>query len=167
MYISELLQTAPLFSSFNQSELQVLEQAFSVDVYEDGHEFVREDERNRTMFLIIEGEVMVTRKRPNAAGYDLIKKLTPGQVFGLVSLLDTGRCTATCRATGKVRAASLPSDAFELLMYNNASIAHHFQAIVTQQLTRDIQLSEKDLAAMMKSGDTKNIRRAAESRSTD
>jgi len=165
MHISKLLQTARLFSYFSQSELEIFEKAFSVNTYEDGHEFTKEGERNRTMFLIVEGDVEVTRHRPGIVGYDLIKKLGPGQVFGLASLLDNGYYTATCRTAGAVKVASLAREAFDFLVHNNASIARRFQVVVTKQLTRDIRLSEGDLAAMLESGNTNKIRRAAESRS--
>jgi len=82
MHISKLLQTAPLFSYFSQPELQIFEKAFSVNTYEDGHEFTKEGERHRTIFLIFEGDVEVTRHRPGIAGYDLIKKWAPGKSSG-------------------------------------------------------------------------------------
>lgn len=167
MHLSDILQTIPMFSCFNQNELSVLEKAFSVDTYSDGHQFIKEGARNHTMYLVIDGEVIVTRNRFAEAGYDLIKKLGPGQIFGLISLIDQGRCTASCRAAGAVKAASLPREAFDLLMHTNAAIARHFQTVIVRQLNQDTQVSNEELADLLESGNTKHIRRIAETRSED
>ena len=165
MNIRELLQTAPIFSCFDQSQLRALEQAFSVQTFNEGHEFTREGERNRTMYLIVEGEVMVTRNRRDTAGFELVKILGTGQIFGLITLLDKGYCTASCRALGDVKVASLPSEAFDVLMHNNAAIARNFQTVIVRQLTHDFHIADSTLIGMIESGDAKDIRRIAEIRS--
>lgn len=167
MQLTDLLQTVPMFSGFSQSEIAALDKALRVESFEDGHYFIREGARNQTMYLVIDGEVLVTRNRIDAPGYDLIKKLGPGDIFGLISLIDAGNCTASCRASGTVQAASLPRAAFDLLMHNNTSIARHFKDVVARQLNHDMQVPYDKIADLIETGSTSDIRRFAEERNKE
>ena len=162
MLLADLLQTVPMFSDFTQGEIMILEKVLRVQSYRDGHTFIKEGTGNQTMYLIIDGEVQVTRTRANAPGYDLVKKLGQGDIFGLISLIDRGISTATCRASGKVEAASLPRPAFDLLMNNHASIAKHFKRLVARQLAHDIKVPIDEIADLIEAGNTEEIRRFAE-----
>ncbi|MCG6872035.1 MAG: cyclic nucleotide-binding domain-containing protein [Gammaproteobacteria bacterium] len=162
MNLSELLQTRPEFSTFSQRELAALEKALCVTRHESGHQFLSEGQRGGMMFLIVEGEVRVTRKSHEQSGYELSRKLGPGDVFGLVSLIDPGKCTATVSAETPVTVASLPRQAFVLLMHNHAPIATHFQQLVTDQLARDLHRPASEMQRLLADGHTGAIRAAAE-----
>jgi CRP-like cAMP-binding protein len=61
----------------------------------------------------------------------------PGEIFGLIGLIDHVRRTATCTAAGPVVVASLPSSAFTFLYTMHASLGYCFQRLVAVQLARD------------------------------
>lgn len=163
MDLNELIQTVPLFSSFSQAELTALEKMFSVYEYEDGHYFTREGKSHNALFLVVDGEVLVKKKRPNQPGYDVLKKLAPGDLFGFVSLIDHGPATASCQATGKVMVASAPYEAFQLLLHKHATIAQHFQAMLAEQLSQAVHAEKQYLGELISSRDTQQIRAFLES----
>jgi CRP-like cAMP-binding protein len=142
---NDFLQRVPVFAEFGPGELSALERAMTVDRYPDGHVFIGETEPGESLFLIIEGRVIATHKRLNIRGMDVVEHLEPGELFGIISLIDNGPSWATYRAAGAVTAASLPIGAFELLFTAHAPIAHHFQNLIAMQLARDLRTCAKTL----------------------
>ncbi|MDQ2696658.1 MAG: cyclic nucleotide-binding domain-containing protein [Pseudomonadota bacterium] len=140
------LQTVPTFAEFRPAELAVLNQAMIVDEYPDGHIFVGENRRGGAVYLIVEGKVVATHKRARMRGVDIYEELGPGDLFGLVSLIDHRHEWATYRAVGPVVAASLPYNVFDLLFTANAPIAHHFQNLIALQLAHDLRACAEALA---------------------
>lgn len=143
----DFLQSVPALAEFEPAELAILEHAMVVGDYPGGHEFIGEDARAQAMYLIVEGEVVATHRRIKLRGVDVIERLGPGDLFGLVALIDHAHEWATYRAVGPVRAASLPYNAFELLFTANAPIAHHFQDLIALQLARDLRACIQTIAA--------------------
>jgi CRP/FNR family cyclic AMP-dependent transcriptional regulator len=139
MDISGFLIADPLFNSFSASEIDILARAMSTSHYPDGHVFIKEGERGDAFYLILDGEVSVTRKSATERGAEHIRTLGPGELFGLIALVDHGKRAATCTAIGEVTAAVLPVSAFDLLFQSNAPIAHHFQYVIARQLAHDLR----------------------------
>ena len=139
MNISEFLLANPIFDAFPQSEIEVLERALAVSQYPDGHVFIREGKRGDACYLILEGEVSVTRASKTERGTEQVHTMGPGELFGLIALVDHGKRAATCTAVSEVTAAALPLNAFEVLFEFNAPIAHHFQYAIARQLARDLR----------------------------
>ncbi|MDX5151905.1 MAG: cyclic nucleotide-binding domain-containing protein [Acidiferrobacterales bacterium] len=139
MTLSEFLQANPLFDSFSRPEIETLEKAMSTSRYPDGHLFVKEGKKGDACYLILEGEVSVTRESKAERGAEQVRMMGPGEMFGLIALIDHGKRAATCKAVGEVTAASLPPTAFDLLFQSDAPIAHHFQFVIARQLARDLR----------------------------
>jgi len=165
MDLHDLLQSAPIYADFSQHELDLLERAFSVARYRDGHHFTREGERGHGFFMVVEGKVDVARRRKGRPGMDVVRTLNPGEVFGFVSLLDLGPSTASCIANGEVTVASLPKQAFDLLLNRQASIAQHFQAAVARELANATGGDPDGILEMLRSGDKYLVRAMIESAS--
>ncbi len=155
--LSELLQIASMFAGFTRSELDVLAKVMSVDDYSDGHLFISEGEGGEAMYLIIEGEVLVSRRKPMGVGFELHKKIDSSEIFGVISLIDSGPRSASCRAVGPVKAASLQRSAFDLLFNIEAPIAHQFHYLIARQLAHDVQTFNQLLGEIVLSGDDTKI----------
>lgn len=145
MNLAEFLVLCPLFDGFPAPELDVMEKAMLVKRYPDGHEFIKEGQRGDAMYLILQGAVSVTRLNKHGRTVERIQTMKPGDMFGLLSLIDHSKRSATCTAGGEVTAASLPGSAFELLYQANAPIAHHFQWCIARQLARDLRAFDEAL----------------------
>lgn len=163
MNLNELLQSVPAFSRFTQAELETLERALCVDTYPDGHTFIKQGKRAACMYLVIEGTVKVSRKNALSRGFDVNKTLVAGDVFGVISMIDQGPSTATCRAEGTVVAASLPHTAFDMLLHTRAPISDHFKGLVAAQLARDTSADHRLMASLVDKSAGRQIRRIAES----
>jgi CRP-like cAMP-binding protein len=154
MKFSEFLLTVPAFREFSQAELDALEKALVVENYPDGYEFTREGKRADSLHLVIEGKVEATQRRHWDKGVDVIETFGPGDMFGLIALIDHARRSASCTAVGPVKVASLIRSAFMLLYESNAPIALHFQTMVARQLAHDIRTYNQAVRNALRSGDT-------------
>jgi CRP-like cAMP-binding protein len=137
MDFHKFLQTVPDFSDLTNEQLSVLEQAMVVSTHPDGYTFFEEHTRSDRIYLLIEGHISVTHNRGKKCGFLEIKKLHPGEWFGVVSVIDNGKHEATCKAVGDVKVASLPANAFMLLYQSNAPLAHHIQYSINRQVSQD------------------------------
>ena len=137
MNFFEFLQTVPDFDVMSSEDIEILDKIMLVRDYPDGHEFIHEDTVGHDIYLIVDGCVAVTHKKGKNRGLLDMKHLHPGELFGLISLVDDGKHEASCRAIGMVKAASLPRSTFKLLYESNSPLARHFQYIVSRQLMRD------------------------------
>lgn len=139
MNLIELLQSVPELASLPYADLERLDRAMTVGEFPDEHEFVREGEKANDVFLLMEGEVSVTHRQGRSGETVEIKRMHPGELFGLIALIDHGRRAASCKAIGPVRIASLPYSAFSLLYHSTGQLSHAFLDIVVRQLTRDFR----------------------------
>jgi len=149
MEILPLLQASPLFKPFPRNELAVLADAMMVERHHDGYVFIKEGQRGSAMYLILDGKVAVTRYNDTDGADDLIHVMHSGEIFGLISLIDHGKRTATCTAMGEVTTASLPVSAFELLYQSHVSISDHFHMLIARQLVHDLRLLNEALLDLL------------------
>jgi CRP-like cAMP-binding protein len=151
MSLSEVLQSARAFESFEEPLLEALERAMVGEVYEDGDVLIREGEHGDTFYVIVQGKVRVTRKRADGEVMEL-GTMETGEVFGLVALIDNQRRSATCTAVGHVAVATLPRGAFTLLYKGDTRFAYQFQHMIARQLVRDARALNEALLGAMVSG---------------
>lgn len=143
--LDQVLENDWLFDDFSAKELQQLANAMNErDVY-PGEVLLLEEERPDRLFVLLEGEVEVTRKVDG--GDRVIARLGPGSMFGLLALLDRGRRAATCVARGRGRVAEMPRDAFDMLYKSNAPLADKFQYAIARQLARDVKQMTQSMLA--------------------
>lgn len=137
MTLSDILRRSPEFESLPTKELELLANSMVVRDYPDGHVFIKEGSSGDTFYVIVSGQVVVSRKTTHGSAD--INHLKECQSFGMVSLIDHGKRTGTCIANGPVKVASLPRTAFELLYHANIPLANHFLHIVSRQLRHDMR----------------------------
>ncbi|MDH3281441.1 MAG: cyclic nucleotide-binding domain-containing protein [Gammaproteobacteria bacterium] len=157
MHIDEFLEISPTFSDFTPAEIEVLGKALTVKTYPQGHLFYEEGTRGSTMYIVMEGDVRVSRKRPQGRGYRYRDTLHAGDIFGLQSLIDNRVRYTTCEADTRVTVASLPKTAFNLLYHSHIAIAEHFQYAVARQLTRELRALDRQLINALSSGDVDDL----------
>lgn len=128
----EFLLSVPAFNRLNHDEIEMLEQIMRVDNYAHGHTFKTTD----NIYLIIGGEVAISDK----AMFDSVQHdyLMAGEIFGLFSLTDNSRQSASCTALGTVRAASLPRSVFELLFSSDLPLSLHFHHLIANQVSHQM-----------------------------
>lgn len=106
----ELLQRTPLFSECSKRELgEIATIADEIDI-PAGRAFIREGERGREFFALIEGTVEVRRNGRK------VKVKGGSEFFGEISLISATPRTATVTAASPVRALVITAPAFAGLL---------------------------------------------------
>lgn len=161
MNFQKFLETTPEFAAFTNEQLTLLEKTMLVKKYPAGHVFFKEDSVGSNIYLIVDGQVTVSHKRGKKYGDLEIKTMHPGEWFGLVSILGTGRHEATCTAKTEVTVASLPQSAFTLLYTSNIQLAHQIHKLITHQVIRDhralLALIRKSMTTIDNTDDKQNV----------
>lgn len=106
----ELLRRTPLFSSCSQGELAAIAAiADEIDI-PTGKAFIREGERGREFFAVIDGTVDVRKKGST------VKIKGGNEFFGEIALISNAPRNATVTAASPVRALVIIGRAFDSLM---------------------------------------------------
>lgn len=93
-HIRKALKECDLFAGLEIPDLQLLETVALLVSYEPGSVILREGDRNNHLYLILEGEVRVTKELIHSSEVMLVCSLSSGDPFGEISFLkDT---SATC-----------------------------------------------------------------------
>ncbi len=111
------LGRTPLFRNLTRAELVELAKVTEDMEVEEGRVLAREGDIGQEFFVIVEGEVSVTKD-----GVE-IRRLVPGDFFGEIALIwDSPRRTATVTAATPVRFFVLTRQSFRSLIVHHPDI---------------------------------------------
>lgn len=128
----DALAKAPLFSALSKQELGALAKATEDLEVEEGKVLTREGDLGREFFVIVEGDVSVTRDG------DEIRRLGPGDFFGEIALIyENARRTATVTATSPLRFFVLTRQSFRSLLEHQPEIEDKVMAALEERLGSD------------------------------
>jgi len=112
----DLIKKVPLFSNCSKQELgEIAQLADEIDLNE-GKVLIREGERGREFFVLLEGNADVTRDGGS------LNTLGPGDFFGEIALVSHSPRTATVTTTTPVRALVITDRSFQRLLEDAPSM---------------------------------------------
>ncbi len=113
----ELISSVPLFAGLSKAELgQLASIADEVD-FPAGKVLIREGERGREFFVLLEGDVEVTAARASSSG------TSAGEFFGEMALISNQPRNATVTTTSPVRVLVIRDVEFRALLQQTPQIA--------------------------------------------
>jgi cGMP-dependent protein kinase len=110
----EFLSSVPLFQPLSNNERSRVAEALETQMFRHNEDIVREGERGDTMFIILDGNVQVTKKIGNKRC--VLTTLGVGDFFGERSLLTNELRSATITCIGRVEVVKVDQYAFKLLL---------------------------------------------------
>ena len=124
------LQGVRLFSSLSKKELEALASLTTQLDIPAGTELMREGALAHEFFVIEDGlaEVRLAGER--------IAELGPGDFFGEIALVETGRRTATVTATRPLRVIAMTRQEFSRMQRDMPAVADRIEAAVRARLER-------------------------------
>jgi CRP/FNR family transcriptional regulator, cyclic AMP receptor protein len=129
---AEALGRAPLFRDLSKHELGELAKATEDLEVEAGKVLTREGDLGREFFVIVEGEVSVTKDGEE------IRRLGPGDFFGEIALVyEDARRTATVTATTPLRFFVLTRQSFRSLLERQPEIEEKVMRVLEERLGSD------------------------------
>ena len=140
-----VLRHLDLFMELTMAELVRVLVSFKVHKFEAGAEIIKEGATADRMYVIVAGEVEVTRQGKSIA------QLLVGQHFGEMALLDHRPRTATVRAKTYLRTLELTRESFNDLMVKDptlgAKILYKLAQILSIRLEDSMKSAEKETGA--------------------
>jgi CRP-like cAMP-binding protein len=118
------LASVPLFQSLSEPDLDEISSRFEAKEVGPGVRLVGEGTTGLAFFVISEGEAVVT------AGGVEIASLGPGDFFGEMAMLGSGRRTATVTTTSPARVLVLFTAEFDRLRTEYPGVAAGIDAVM-------------------------------------
>jgi CRP-like cAMP-binding protein len=106
----DVLRRVPLFAACSKRQLEAIASIADELDLPEGKVLIREGERGREFFVLIEGTAEVSQ------GGTVIRELGPGDFFGEIALISNTPRTATVTASTPIRALVITDRAFRALL---------------------------------------------------
>ncbi|HLO28120.1 MAG TPA: ATP-binding protein [Anaerolineales bacterium] len=132
------------FPGIKPDEIEELIANSQVHSYEPGTILCRENAVEDRFYMILEGEVEVT-KNINNTETRLLKTLAPGDFFGEMALIHNAPRAATVTAKSSLTTLELDKAAFDRVIHSSSSIAMAMVSEISNRLRQNDQLAVDDL----------------------
>lgn len=145
MLLKYFLKSQSVFADLSDRDLDALAHALEIREYPDGHTIIQEGRSGKELYLLVEGRVNVNQYNDETGEMEKINLVQPGELFGLLSLIDHLPTSASCISAGPVKIGVLQHNAYNLLAQSSAPIALGFQLAMTKQLASLLRRQEETL----------------------
>jgi signal transduction histidine kinase len=132
------------FPGIRPDEIEELIANSQVRSYVPGAILCRENEVEDRFYMILEGEVEVTKNINNTESR-LLKTLSPGDFFGEMALIHNAPRAATVTAKTELTTLELDKSAFDRVLHKSTSIAMAMVSEISNRLRQNDQLAVDDL----------------------
>src|SRR4030095_1539723 len=132
------------FPGIRPDEIEELIANSQVRSYVPGAVLCRENEIEDRFYMILEGEVEVT-KTINNNETRLLKTLSPGDFFGEMALIHNAPRAATVTAKTELTTLELDKSGFDRVLHNSTSIAMAMVSEISNRLRANDQMAVDDL----------------------
>jgi CRP/FNR family cyclic AMP-dependent transcriptional regulator len=119
----DLLQRVPLFRTLGFDETMALSGICRIERKDDGTVIIQQDSLGQALYILKQGAVDVRRRDPATGQEKEIASLSPGELFGEMSLVDDHLASADVIAKGNVELLVIPRREFENLLSGNDKLA--------------------------------------------
>ena len=132
------------FPGIKPSEIEELIVNSQVHSYLPGDILCHEDAVEERFYMILEGDVEVTKSINNSEAR-LLKTLGPGDFFGEMALIHNAARAATVRAKTALTTLELDKAGFDRVLHNSTSIAMAMVSEISNRLRQNDQMAVEDL----------------------
>jgi len=132
------------FPGIKPSEIEELISNSQVRSYLPGAILCHEDAVEERFYMILEGDVEVTKSINNSEAR-LLQTLGPGDFFGEMALIHNAARAATVRAKTALTTLELDKAGFDRVLHNSTSIAMAMVSEISNRLRQNDQMAVDDL----------------------
>jgi uncharacterized membrane protein len=128
----DAIQDVPLFAEMPAEQLAALAQAAEHRVYEPGAAIFHHGDVPEYLYVVEEGAVEVVL--PTRGEDIILASFEAGSFFGELAVFDSGKRTATARATTATKLLCVPLREVAALIERHPGAARHFMGVVIHRL---------------------------------
>lgn len=129
----QALRQTPLFAGLADDELRELAEHSPVELHHAGATLFREHDPGDTMYVVVSGEVEIYVRDRGRQEVQLLK-LTPGLIFGEMSVLDKRPRSASARALTNVTLLAVSREALMQSARQRPAVAIHLLELLSERL---------------------------------
>jgi CRP-like cAMP-binding protein len=120
---TDLLRNVAIFKSLDDGELARVSEVCKTQEFISGEYIFREGESGNRLYLIIEGEVRISRDVPGS-GEEALAVLKVGALFGEMAVFDRSERSTDAISNGGCKCITITRSDFELLLDFNRELAY-------------------------------------------
>ena len=121
--VIELLRNVAIFKDLDDGELARVAEVCRNQEFVSGEYVFKEGESGNRLYLIVEGEVRISRTIPGS-GEEALAVLKPGSLFGEMAVFDRSERSTDAISNGGTKCLTIARSDFELLLDFNRDIAY-------------------------------------------
>ncbi len=146
--VSDLLKNVAIFKDLDDGELERVAEVCREMSFEGGDYVFREGEAGNRLFLILQGEVRISRTIPGS-GEEALAILKAGALFGEMSVFDRSERSTDAISHGGCRCLTISRSDFELLLDFNREIAYKVLWSCTRLLSHRLRSTNDSLRSFL------------------
>ncbi|HEX3694893.1 MAG TPA: cyclic nucleotide-binding domain-containing protein [Polyangia bacterium] len=127
--LKNLLATSPLFRPFTRQQKMDLIRRFDGHEVATGTEIIREGEVGLGLFVVLAGEVEVSKRPPDGGAEVTLARLRAGDIFGEMSLIKNQPTSASVRAARHSTILFLAREYFQRLIEALPELRSYFEEL--------------------------------------
>jgi len=149
MVSPELLRRFPFFASLDEKQLEQLAMISHEKDYPKGTLLVKENTAATLLALLVEGDIdlIFSGGGEGAISNALVGSIAPGEVYGVSSLIEPYRYTATVRATLPVKVIEMDGVALRVMVEKDAKLGYIMMRNVAIAVLERLKYTQVELAA--------------------
>jgi CRP/FNR family cyclic AMP-dependent transcriptional regulator len=143
-----LLKTVAIFKSLDDTELGEVADVCRIEEFVSGEYIFREGEHGNRLYLIVEGDVRISRDVPGS-GEEALAILKPGALFGEMAVLDRSERSTHAISNGGTKVLTITRPDFEMLLDFNREMAYKVLWSVTRLLSGRLRQTNDSLRSFL------------------
>ena len=145
---AELLRNVPLFKDLDDTELAEVAELCREERFRSGEFIFREGESGNRLYLIVEGDVRISRDVPGS-GEEALAILKPGALFGEMAVFDRSERSTHAISNGGTTVLTITRPDFEMLLDFNRELAYKVLWAVTRVLSTRLRNTNDSLRSFL------------------
>jgi len=121
--VTELLQKVAIFKDLDADELKQVADVCREEKFNSGEYIFHEGEHGNRLYLIVDGEVRISRDVPGS-GEEALAVLKPGALFGEMAVFDRTERSTHAISNGGTTVLTISRPDFEMLLDFNREMAY-------------------------------------------
>ena len=146
--VTELLRSVAIFKDLDTGELARVAEVCREQSFAGGEYIFREGESGNRLYLIVEGEVRISRDVPGS-GEEALAILKPGAMFGEMAVFDRSERSTDAISNGGTKVVTIARSDFELLLDFNRELAHKVLWAMVRMLSARLRSTNDSLRTFL------------------
>lgn len=144
----ELLKKTAIFADLDEGELAQVAEICKEQSFQGGHFIFREGEPGNRFYLILKGEVRISRDIPGS-GEEALAVLHAGSCFGEMAVFDRSERSTDAIANGPVTLSTISRPDFEILLDFNREMAYKILWSMVRLLSSRLRVTNDNLRSLL------------------